>query len=61
MTVSTCTEKEYLKFKIFFLYISEIKQMPLLNTNYMALKNWEFPSIDDWTYKDNIRISLVKW
>ena len=39
MTVSTCTEKEYLKFKIFFLYISEIKQMPLLNTNYMALKN----------------------
>ena len=39
MTVSTCTEKEYLKFKIFFLYISEIKHMPLLNTNYLGLKN----------------------
>ena len=39
MTASTCTEKEYLQFNCFFIYISEIKHMPLLNTNYMALKN----------------------
>ena len=42
MTVNTCTEKEYLKFKIFSYTFSEIKHMLLaclIQNNYMALKN----------------------